>query len=121
MVELWWSAVNTVTGIALQSALSRPESVSKLCVAWRSVSRSRGSTRQRIEPSFQPALTSLAAMRQRHHLHDAVDVGHVPGEAVDRLHRLVAGGAGGGPASAITLRMSTPSANFFEMSTASWL
>jgi hypothetical protein len=61
MVELWWSAVNTVTGIALQSALSRPESVSKLCVAWRSVSRSRGSTRQRSEPSFQPALTIFAA------------------------------------------------------------
>ena len=62
MVVDLWSLVKMVTGIAEQSALSRPESVSKLCVDWRRVSGSRGSTFQRGEPSFQPALTCLAAI-----------------------------------------------------------
>ena len=51
-----------MTGIALQSAFNRPESVSKPCVSWRSVSLSRGSTRQRMLPSFQPPLTIFAAI-----------------------------------------------------------
>ena len=52
----------TVTGITEQSAFNRPVSVSKLCVAVRRLSGTRGSSRQRMLPSFQPAFAIFAAI-----------------------------------------------------------
>ena len=121
MVVARWSEVKMVIGIALQSLLSRPESVSKLWVAWRRVSGSRGSTRQAARPSFQPALTILAAAGR-------VITCSTPStfcmcQAKRSMVSIAANDVvqADGPASAMTLRMSTPSANRSAMSTASWL
>ncbi len=60
MVGARWSAVKICTGIALQSALSRPELVSTGATACARLLGSRGSTRHFGLPSFQPALIALA-------------------------------------------------------------
>ena len=73
-----------MTGITLQSRLSSPVLVSmKLCActSWRS---SRGRLRHLRLPSLQPALTTFDDAGERHDVAHALDVRHVPGEAVDR-------------------------------------
>ena len=68
------------------------------------------------------AVDDLGRHRQGDDLGDALDVAHVPGETVERFHHRIAGACRrSGAPSAITLRMSTPSANLSLISTASRL
>src|SRR5690606_237039 len=57
------------------------------------VTRQHAPARRAVVPA---GVHQLGGGRQGDHLLDALDVLHVPGEAVDQLHRRVAGGAGRG-------------------------
>ena len=105
-------AVNSITGITLQSAFSRPRRrrhVGHRLREHRLVARQHAPLRAALVPA---GVQRLRDARQVDRRLDARQVRHVPGEVVDRRHHARGRRTPRGFVSAITFRMSTPIENF---------